>query len=169
MTRGLGMTKPIRVIRRRDQFKRLFVWHPINTDPADDDRWTVRIWLPLYDLLAIIAGWVAFWIGSPILNRLFPNDLVDGVAIVFFFAGIITLVGVCIPKLWRVEIAGKVLMSFLLMTYALLVLTFPTRDGQNNSFVTVILVMATWGVYPRLTKLFIRGYQESRRRKAENG
>lgn len=160
------MTNPIKIITPWDRIKRLTVWHPINTDPTDDDRWTVRVWLPLYDLLAIIAGLIAFHVGSPLLNRLFPGWVVDGTAVMFAIAGAITAVGVVIPRLWRVEIAGKVAMSFLLTTYAMLVLTFPSRDAQNNSFVTVILIMATWGVYPRLTKLFIRGYRASRARRA---
>lgn len=160
------MTKPIKTITRWDRFKRLTVWHPINTDPTDDDRWTVRVWLPLYDALAILLGIIAYWIGSPILNRLFPDWVVNWVAVIFIFAGLVTMIGVIIPKLWRVEIGGKVVMSFLLTTYALLVLTFPSVEAQNNSFVTVILIMATWGVYPRLTKLFIRGYRASLKRKA---
>lgn len=160
------MTRPIHVVTKWELFKRFTVWHPINTDPNDDDRWTVRVWLPLYDVLAVLAGGIAFYIGSPLLNRLFPNAVVDGTAVMFGVAGFITLVGVVIPRLWRIEVAGKVAMSFLLTTYAMLVLVFPSKDAQNNSFITVILIMATWGVYPRLTKLFIRGYRASRARKA---
>lgn len=160
------MTRPIHIVTKWERLKRTTVWHPINTDPEDDDRWTVRVWLPLYDLLAIVAGLIAFWIGSPILNRLFPGWVVDGTALAFGAAGFITFLGVIFPRLWRIEITGKVVMSFLLTTFALLILTFPSVNGQNNSFVTVILIMATWGVYPRLTKLFIRGYQASKARKA---
>lgn len=159
------MTKPIRVITRRAQFARYLVWHPINTDPKDDDRWTVRVWLPLYDCLAILAGFIAYYIGSPLLNRLFPNEVVDGTAWAFGVAGFVTLIGVCVPMLWRLEAAGKIAMSFLLTTYAFLVLAFPSVEAQNNGFITVILIMATWGVYPRLTKLFIRGIRENRKSK----
>lgn len=160
------MTKPIKVITRWERLRRLTVWHPINTDPRDDDRWTVRVWLPLYDVLAITAGVIAFWVGSPLLNRLFPEPVVDLASLVFLVAGFITLIGVCIPRLWRIEAGGKIIMSFMLTSYALLVLTFPSVEAQNNSFITIILVMATWGVYPRLTRLFIRGYQDSLARKA---
>lgn len=159
-------TGPTRVISRKDWLARQLVWHPINTDPADDDRWTVRVWLPLYDILAICAGYVAYRVGSPLLTRLFPADVVDTVAVIFLIAGAITLVGVVIPRFWRVEIAGKIAMSFLMMTYAMLIPSFPSNDGQNNSFVTIILIMATWGIYPRLTKLFIRGFRQSRARRA---
>lgn len=155
------MTKPIRVVSRWERVKRLTVWHPINMDPADDDRWTVRVWLPLYDVLAVAGGLIAFWIGSPTLNLLFPEWVVDWAAIAFAIAGAVTLVGVVIPMLWPVEALGKITMSFLLTAYAFLVMAFPHRDPYNNSFITVILIMATWGVYPRLTKLFIRGYKDA--------
>ena len=160
------MTKPIKVISLWERFKRATVWHPINTDPADDDRWTVRVWLPLYDVLAILGGYIAFVICSPLLNRLFPDWIVDGAAVAFGIAGAVTLVGVVLPRYWLLEAAGKVSMSFLLTTYAFLVLAFTSQDAQNNSFITVILIMATWGVYPRLTKLFIRGIRASAARKA---
>lgn len=160
------MTNPIQIVTPWQRIKRLTVWHPLNTDPQDDDRWTVRVWLPLYDVLAIIGGFVAYIVGSPLLNRLFPEWVVDTGAVFFGIAGAVTLIGVVIPLLWRVEIGGKVAMSFLLTTYAMLVLTFPTVNAQNNGFVVVILIMATWGIYPRLTKLFIRGYRASKARKA---
>lgn len=153
-------TKPVRVITLWERFRRLLVWHPINTDPADDDRWTVRVWLPLYDCLVILAGFVAYWIGSPLLNRLFPHAVVDAVAVIFAVLGFITLIGVCVPRVWMIEVFGKIGISFLLTTYAFLVLAFPSREPQNNAFITVILIMATWGVYPRLTRLFIRGYRD---------
>jgi len=159
------MTKSIPIITRWDRFKRLTIWHPINTDPDDDDRLTVRVWLPLYDALAVLLGIIAYYIGSALLIQLFPEEVVNGVAVLFMIAGLVTLVGVTIPKLWRAEIAGKITMSFMLTTYAFLILAFPSKEVQNNLFVTVILIMATWGIYPRLTKLFIRGYRASKLRK----
>lgn len=157
---------PARVTTLWERLKRRTIWHPINTDPADDDRWTVRVWLPLYDLLAVLAGVIAYQIGSPFLNRLFPDWIVDAAALVFMFSGAITLVGVCFPALWRAEVAGKIGMSFLLTSYAFLVLAFPSGGGISNAFVTVILIMATWGIYPRLTRLFIRGQRAAAAREA---
>lgn len=115
------------------------------------------MWLPLYDLLAITAGVVAFHIGSPFLNRLFAGWVVDVGAAVFILAGAVALAGVVIPRMWRAEIAGKIIMSFLLTSYAFLVLSFPSAGGISNAFVSLILIMSTWGIYPRLTRLFIRG------------
>lgn len=164
MTRS---TKPIPVIVTPwERFKRQLVWHPINTDPTDDEKWTVRVWLPLYDCLAVLAGVFAFQIGTPLLAALFPVWVVHVASSVFVLAGLVTLAGVTMPQLWRVEIAGKIMMSFLMTTYAFLVLTFPSANA-NNAFVTVILIMATWGIYPRLTRLFIRGARREAERERE--
>ena len=152
-----SITKPIRVTPVWARLARLTVWHPINTDPTDDDRWTVRVWLPLYDLLAITAGVVAFHIGSPFLNRLFAGWVVDAGAIVFIIGAVFSLVGVTIPRLWRIEIMGKLVISLMLTSYAFLVLSFPSAGGISNLFVFAVLVMSTWSIYPRLTRLFIRG------------
>lgn len=157
------MTKPVPVISRWERFKRLTVWHPINTDPDDDDKWTVRVWLPAYDLLAVLAGIAAYTVGSLLLIRLFPPLVIDAAAVTFGLLGLVTLVGVTIPNLFKLEIVGKIGMSFMLTTYAFLVLAFPSQD-QNNAFVTIILIMATWGIYPRLTKLFLRLVRQQRAR-----
>lgn len=158
-------TGPIRVVSPWERVRRSTVWHPIHTDSTDEDRWTVRVWLPLYDLLAVTAGVVAFHIGSPFLNRLFADWVVDAAAAFFSLAGLVTLVGVMFPALWRAEIAGKIGMSFLLTSYAFLVLSFPSGGGISNAFVSLILVMATWGIYPRLTRLFIQGHRLARLRR----
>lgn len=155
------MTKPIPVLGPWERFKRLTVWHPLNTDPDDDDKWTVRFWLPTYDLLAVAAGIAAYTVGSLLLVRLFDPLLVDVMAVVFGLLGLVTLVGVVIPNLFKLEIVGKIGMSFMLTTYSFLVLAFPSQD-QNNAFVTIILIMATWGIYPRLTKLFLRLIRQQR-------
>lgn len=150
------MTRPVRVISRRERLKRLTIWHPINTDPHDPDRWGVRLWLPLYDVLVLLAGIAAFYVGSRLLNRLFPDWLVDFGAVVFGAAGVAALVGVIFPKLYRVEIIGKCVISFILSIYAWLVLVYGGTAEDSTEFVLVILVMSSWFVYPRLTKLFMR-------------
>jgi hypothetical protein len=141
----------------------------MHTSHCDEDRWTVRVWLPLYNVLAMLGGIIAYLIGSPLLNRLFTPTVIDGGAVAFFVSAILALIGVCVPSLWRLELIGKIGISFLLTTYAFLVLTFSPYGSPNNAFITVILIMATWGVYPRLTRLFIRGLREKAERKGGLG
>lgn len=147
------MTRPIKVPTSVERFKRLTVWHPINTDPEDENRWTPRLWLPLYDLLAITLGFYAFFVGSPLLNRLFPHWLTDFVGILFTLAGVACLIGVVIPKLARVELVGKLVLAFLLGAYAGTVAWFSSNDPPSG-FVVIVVVMALWVLLPRITVLF---------------
>src|SRR6478609_11344920 len=127
------MTKPIKIPTRMARFLRLFVWHPINTDPADEDRWAPRFWFPVYDLIAILLGWYAFQYGSPLLNRLFPGWLTDMVAWILIVAATICLIGVVIPRLAWVELLGKMALVFILGAYAGTV-WFMTAKDENNGF-----------------------------------
>lgn len=146
------MTKPIQVVTRWQRFIRHTVWHPINTDPEDEDRWAPRFWFPTYDVIAIILGWYAFQYGSPLLNRLFPPWLTDTVAVVLIAAACVCLIGVVFPKLALMELIGKLSLVFLLGAYAGTV-AFMTQT-ENNGFVVIVLIMSVWLLGPRVSKLF---------------
>lgn len=149
------MTKPIKVISRWERFKRLTVWHPINTDPNDADRSGPRFWFPTYDVIALILGLYAFFLGSPILNRLFPSWFTDGMGIVLITASLLCLVGVCIPRLVVLELTGKLAIVFMLGGYAGTIM-FRSRVTEPNGFVVIVLFMSVWLLGPRITKLFIQ-------------
>lgn len=149
----MSTSRPIQVISRWEQFKRWTVWHPINTDPNDPDRSGPRFWFPIYDLFALALGIYAYNLGSPLLNRLFPEWFTDGMGAVLVTASIICLVGVCFPKLMRLELLGKLIIVFMLGGYAGTV-AFRSQNPENG-FVVIVLVMAVWLLGPRITKLFI--------------
>lgn len=148
------MTKPIRVVSRWELFKRLTVWHPINTDPNDEDRSGPRFWFPTYDVIALTLGVYAFFLGSPLLNRLFPSWFTDGMGIVLISASLICLVGVCFPRAALLELIGKLAIVFMLGGYAGTVAVL-SRSNEPNGFVVIVLVMAVWLLGPRITKLFV--------------
>jgi hypothetical protein len=147
------MTGRVKVLSRWERFKRLTVWHPINTDPADEDRWGPRFWFPTYDVIAIILGLYAYYLGSPLLNRLFPPWLTDMMGLILVAAAVVCLIGVCFPILNYLELAGKLAIVFILGSYAGTV-WFMATTGEPNGFVVIILVMAVWLLGPRITKLF---------------
>lgn len=150
------MTKPIRqILTKWERFKRTTVWHPINTDPADENRWGPRFWYPSYDLLALILGIYAYFLGSPLLNKLFPVWFTDGMGIVLFTASIVCLVGVCFPRLNYLELAGKLAIVFMLGGYAGTVM-FRAPTTEPNGFVVIVLVMAVWLLGPRISVLFVQ-------------
>ena len=163
------MTRPIRVISRRDRLARWTVWHPIHTDPADENRWGPRFWYPTYDLLALSLGIYAYFLGSPLLNQLFSTWFTDTMGILLIVSSVICLVGVCFPKLNIFELIGKLLIVFILSSYAGTVM-FMSGSNEPNGFVVITLVMSVWLLGPRVSVLFaqvIKTRSERKKAKAE--
>jgi hypothetical protein len=133
---------------------RASVWHPLNTDPTDDNRSGPRFWFPMYDLIAFYLGLTALQMGSPILNRLFSPPLVELGGVALMAAAAACFIGVVFPKFGVVELAGKLSIVFMLGGYAGTI-AFLSKE-PNNRFVVVVLVMAIWLLGPRVTKLFIQ-------------
>ena len=154
--------RPPKVLTRWERFKRATVWHPINTDPEDDDRSGPRFWYPVYDLIAFALGSYALALGSPLLNRLFPTWFTNGMGMVLMSAAVICLVGVLFPRFNLLELIGKLAIVFMLGGYAGTV-AFLSQTDEPNGFVVLVLIMAVWLLGPRVTKLFI---QVSRVRRA---
>ncbi|QPL15050.1 membrane protein [Microbacterium phage Haunter] len=149
------MTKPIPVISRWERFKRATVWHPINTDPDDAHRDGPRFWYPTFDLLMIALGAFAFYIGSPLLNKLFPVWFIDGIGVSITGAAILAAVGAIFPKLFMLEIAGKLALVFMLGGYAGTIAWLSQNAGENG-FVVLTLFSLVWLLGPRLSWLFRR-------------
>jgi hypothetical protein len=148
----MSSTKPIRVITYWERFKRSTVWHPINTDPDDVDRYAARFWFPVYDLIAFALGVYALVLGSPLLNRLFPAWFTDSMGVVLMLASATCLIGVVFPKLGLMELIGKLAIIFMLGGYAGTVATL--SNTNENGFVVLVLVMSVWLLGPRVTRLF---------------
>lgn len=132
--------------------------------PADDweDRWDLRVWLPLWDLLLIGGGIWATAFGSPILHRLFPDAVIDFAGIALALAATVCLMGVQFPPLWLAEFFGKVTVMSLLAMYAACVLLFRADPADMQSgFVVFILCCAIVPAPSRLSKI---GEQWKKRR-----
>lgn len=118
------------------------IWHP---DAINPDEWKYRnlkrVWLPTYDVIAVLAGIVAALQGSPLLNRLFPAVLVDTFGVALAVVATVCLAGVAFPRLWAVEIVGKVVLVGLVAAYAATILIFPTSPTPNH-FVVLILAFS---------------------------
>lgn len=148
-------TKPIPVVTRWERFKRATVWHPINTDPADDYRDGPRFWYPMFDLFMVALGVYAFFIGSPLLNSLFPIWFVDSLGLSITAAALFAGFGAVFPRFFMVELFGKLALVFLLGGYAGTVAVL-SRAIEPNGFVVITLFSLVWLLGPRLSWLFIR-------------
>ncbi|QZD98613.1 membrane protein [Microbacterium phage Jemerald] len=149
------MTKPIKVISAWERFKRLTVWHPINTDPNDAYRDGPRFWYPMFDVMMIALGVYAYLIGSPLLNRLFPVWFVDSLGVSIIAAAALAGIGAVFPKLFLVELLGKLGLVFFLGGYAGTVAVL-SKVSDPNGFVVITLFSLVWLLGPRLSWLFRR-------------
>lgn len=142
---------------------RASVWARGVIPPEDwEDRWDLRLWLPLWDLILIGAGIWATAFGSPILHRLFPESAIDAAGMALAVAATVCLMGVAFPVLWLAEFFGKVTVMFLLGAYAACVWFFRSDPSDMSSgFVVFILCAAIIPAPSRLSKI---GEQWKKRR-----
>lgn len=133
---------------------RASIWHP---DAIPPDEWKYRslkrFWLPVYDLIAILAGIWAALFGSPVLHELFDKPLIDAMGLLLAVVATVCLLGVIFPALWRWEIIGKVLLVALLAAYAAAVVLFRTNPDPSAGFVAFVITLALPLPLFRLTQL----------------
>lgn len=122
---------------------RASIWHP---DAIPPDEWKFRslkrVWLPVYDVIAVLAGVWATVYGSPILHRLFEEDVIDLMGMTLTASAVVCLLGVAFPRLWKVEIAGKIILVALLGGYAIAVMLFRTNPDPSAGFIVFVLLLA---------------------------
>ncbi|WP_066038647.1 hypothetical protein [Herbiconiux solani] len=130
------------------------------------DEWKYRnlkrVWLPLYDIIAIFAGLQAIMYGSTILNRLFAPFVVDTLGVFMTIIATVCLAGVAFPRLWPVEMVGKILLVALVAGYVTTILIF-SESATPNLFVVGML---TWGLPLAFFRLNLLG-EELKERRAE--
>lgn len=86
-----------------------------------------RLWLPMYDVIALINGFLAVFFGSRLLDRIF-GQTADVVGLLFAGVALVCLIGVSFPRLWRVEFVGKVLLIGMVVGYIVCILAFPSPE-----------------------------------------
>ena len=121
-----------------------------------------RVWLPLYDIIAIVAGIIAVFFGSSLLDRIY-GDWTDLIGSIFSVVALTCFVGVAYPSLWKLEVAAKCALLGMLTSYIYAILTNPSQQQlayaqHPNWFVATMLI---WGVPMagfRLTQLAIEEF-----------
>lgn len=118
------------------------IWSP-GAIPTDEWKYRnlKRVWLPTYDVVAILAGVVATVQGSPLLNRLFSELLVNMFGTGMAVIAMICLLGVIFPALWAVELVGKAILVGIVSAYATTILLFASNP-QPNDFIVLMLAFS---------------------------
>ena len=120
------------------------VWAPVVV--PDDDPWRTakRVWLPLFDVIMMSAGIHAVVYGSLLLNRLY-GDATDLIGTVFTLVAFACLTGVVWPRMWPVEIIGKILLVSMIVGYVFGIILSPSpeqiaaKEAPNWFIVSMIL------------------------------
>lgn len=94
-----------------------------------DDPWrnAKRIWLPLFDVIMIISGINAIVFGSRLLDRLYGN-FTDLIGAAFVIIAAACLIGVGWPRMWPVEIVGKILLVSMIVGYVFGIILSPSPE-----------------------------------------
>jgi len=139
------------------------VWHP-EALPVEEFKYRhlKRVWLPLFDLISVLIGYLAFVYGSRLLNLLYPEWMIDSVSAVFIGAAVVALAGVSFPRLWLPEIVGKVIMLGLLGVYSATVWRSFSLGEVQSGFVAAMLMVPL--ILP-LFRLQLLGEEIKQRRK----
>lgn len=140
------------------------VWNSESLEPEDFKyRSLKRRWLPLFDAIGMVVGYLAMQYGSRILDDLYSPDFVDFVGITFLIASFIAGITVMFPSLWKVEAVAKIAMLALLGSYSATIwVSFFTGQVQGG-FIAAILMLPL--VMP-LFRLEMMG-EERKERKAK--
>lgn len=143
---------------------RASIWHSGAIKPGEwKYRHLKRVWLPVYDVIAIIAGFLAFDLGSRLLYRLLSPPLVDFVGLTYAIIAAVCLLGVAFPALWAVEIVGKVILVGLIVGYIAAIAFYSTTPPGEPPPWFVVTMLA--GLLPMpLFRLGLLGEEEVVRR-----
>lgn len=120
-----------------------------------------RFLFPAFDILVIVLGVRTAFVGTASVDRLFPPSVAQGLYWGFAVIGLLCLIGCTFPKLWRVEIVGKVAVFVLLTCYLVTLQVVTSMDQQPRDAVSVITLIAM--LIP-LLRLWILGIEERDRR-----
>ncbi|MDJ1113247.1 hypothetical protein [Microbacterium dauci] len=141
---------------------RASIWHP-DAIPPDEFKYRSlkRVWLPIYDGIAVGAGLWAAAFGSPLLHSLLEEQVIDVMGILLAAVATVCFLGVAFPGLWKVEIGGKVTLMALLGAYAFAVAVFRTNPDPAAGFVAFVIAL---GIPLPLFRLTLLGEEIKERR-----
>jgi hypothetical protein len=159
--RALPLPEPVRRVARAS------IWAP-GAIPKDELKYAhplKRIFLPLLDVLIVIAGFYGVHSGIPSFDKLMPALASDILSLLFVAAGLVALFGISFPRLWAFEASAKYALVGMLGTY-FVALTTVGGSSQTRDFIAC-LVLVTMPFM--LFRLWILGDEWQARRERRRG
>lgn len=146
------MGKHFGLVRR---IGRATIWAP-GAIPVEERKYAgplKRVALPLLDVLLIVGGFYAVTSGIPALDELLPDDVSDFLGYLFVGCAVVCLAGAVFPRLWPLEVAGKILVVSILGMYFV---ALRTVDGgtPTRMFVSAVVL---WSMVLPILRLWWLG------------
>jgi hypothetical protein len=134
-------------------FGRATIWAP-GAIPPDEMKYAgplKRVALPAFDLLLMIGGYYAVVAGIPALDDLLPDEISNGLGLLFAACAVVCLMGAAFPRLWTFEVVGKILVVAILGMYFI---ALRTVDGGSPTrlFISTAVV---WGMVLPVLRLWL--------------
>jgi hypothetical protein len=122
------------------------VWYP---DALGVEEWKYRqlkrIWLPVFYLLALLAGIWTFIFASMVSSQI--------MGAVFALAAIGCIHGVAIPRLFMMEIVGNVILATLLAASGAIIFAYNRFEHVSGWFIAYVIMMSIPIIMFRLSLL----------------
>lgn len=115
-----------------------------------EHRWTARLWMPVYLFVMLTAGRGVVTSGSPVLDRVFDPVIVDALGILLIVAAVVAFVGLAIPRLRTVEIAGLFILVGMAGTYGA-ALMVASESASSRDFLAWMIIATVVMPFARLT------------------
>lgn len=141
------------------------IWHPDAIPPSEGElARDVKRWvLPTLDALLILGSVLGLHGGMPTFAIVYNAAVSQAASVAVLLFAVGCLVGIAFPRLWVLELASKCGLTFVLLTYAVLLLALATGEYPARGFVAGVTAAVT--VLP-VWRIVWLGREYRRRRKA---
>jgi cytochrome bd-type quinol oxidase subunit 1 len=146
-------------------FGRATIWAP-GAIPTEERKYAgplKRVALPALDVLLIVGGYYAVTSGIPALDELLPDDVSNFLGLLFAACAVVCLLGAVFPRLWTLEVAGKILVVAILGMYFIALRTLDD-DTLPRKFVSLVVL---WGMVLPVLRLWWLGAEYGARHMGE--
>lgn len=101
-----------------------------------------RFLFPVFDVIMLCVGLRGLGAGIPSIERIFPHGIASGYYWTIIAFSVICLVGAVFPKLWVLEVAGKVTLFALLTVYLIALRSIAVTDGGARDAISLLVSAA---------------------------
>lgn len=101
-----------------------------------------RFVFPMFDVVLLLVGVRGLGAGIPSIERIFPPGIATGYYVAVIVFSLVCLVGAVFPRLWVLEIIGKVSLFSFLTVYLIALRAVASTDGGARDAISLLVFTA---------------------------